>query len=226
MDNYIVVGDPELAPDVPPDTSDDERIKNLLHPVGTIIESTTCDTMAKVVEAYGGTTWIQHTGYVLRGATSGVTSGSALKTGGADSVSYTPSGTNSGGSVTANSLTDINQIPSHNHNQKTLSGTTTVRKYGSGATGTNIVSVNGSTGIVSASSTAWSGSHGYISAGTNTRSDTSYNTLTINATHTHDSQGGTNTHGHGFTQPTFSGTASTINTLPNYKSVYIWERTA
>ena len=52
-----------------------------------VIESTTLDTEAKVKAIYGGTTWIQHSGYMLRGATSGVTANDAVKTGGADSVS-------------------------------------------------------------------------------------------------------------------------------------------
>lgn len=52
--------------------------------VGMVIHSTTLDTEAKVIAQYGGTTWIQHSGYVLRGATSGVTANDATKTGGND----------------------------------------------------------------------------------------------------------------------------------------------
>ncbi len=37
-----------------------------------IIHSTILDTESKVINQYGGTTWIQHTGYFLRGASSGV----------------------------------------------------------------------------------------------------------------------------------------------------------
>lgn len=33
-------------------------------------------------------------------------------------------------------------------------------------------------------------------------------------------------HGHGFTNPTFTGTAATINTMPPYLAVYVWKRTA
>ena len=71
---------------------------NDLNPIGTIIYSTTCNTMAKVVAAYGGKTWIQHSGYVLRGATSGVTANSATKTGGNDTHTLT-----------------VDEMPSHNH---------------------------------------------------------------------------------------------------------------
>ena len=44
--------------------------------IGMIVESTTLDTEAKVKALYGNnTSWIQHTGYMLRGANSGVSSG-------------------------------------------------------------------------------------------------------------------------------------------------------
>lgn len=66
--------------------------------VGMVIESTTFDTMAKVINFYGGTTWIQHDGYFLRGATSNVSSNSATTDGGEDTVTLT-----------------VNQIPSHTH---------------------------------------------------------------------------------------------------------------
>ena len=52
--------------------------------VGMVIHSTTLDTQAKVIAQSGGTTWIQHSGYFLRGATSGVTANSATMTGGSD----------------------------------------------------------------------------------------------------------------------------------------------
>lgn len=52
--------------------------------VGMVIHSTTLDTEAKVKAIYGGSTWIQHSGYMLRGATSGVVANSATKTGGSD----------------------------------------------------------------------------------------------------------------------------------------------
>lgn len=53
--------------------------------VGIIIQSTTLDTEAKLKAIYGSnTSWIQHSGYVLRGATSGVVANSNVKTGGSD----------------------------------------------------------------------------------------------------------------------------------------------
>lgn len=68
--------------------------------IGQIIQSTTLDTIEKVIAAYGGTTWIQHSGYFLYGATSGVTANSA---------------TGDGGEAT-HILTE-NEMPSHTHTQ-------------------------------------------------------------------------------------------------------------
>jgi hypothetical protein len=72
--------------------------------------------MAKVIAQYGGTTWIQHSGYVLRGATSDVVANSATKTGGNDNTSfvngYYPNtaitGTNTGYGLVYNSTTHLN----------------------------------------------------------------------------------------------------------------------
>ena len=68
--------------------------------VGMIIHSTTLNTMAKVVAEYGGTTWIQHSGYMLYGAVSNVVANSAVKTGG----------------ETTHTLTK-DEMPAHTHTQ-------------------------------------------------------------------------------------------------------------
>ena len=109
--------------------------------------------MAKVVAFYGGTTWIQHSGYVLRGATSGVTANSAVKTGGADTVTLTTT-----------------QIPSHAHGV----GVSQTESYGAGPAGTVTARV-------------------YFGQVTSTTS--------------------------------YTGGGQAHSTVPNYKSVYIWERT-
>ena len=188
-----------------------------------IIESTTLNSEDKVIEQYGGERWIQHTGYVLRGASSGVTVNTASKTGGNDSVSYTPAGSNSGMGVTMNAVSlshtggavqnhtlTTNEMPSHYHNgiSSNIGGTVyslryAVRDYNSGTPSQAGINLN-----------------------------SGYTFYTANA-------GGGKAHNHGFTQPSahsftpsvksytqpkFTGTASTINTLPQYKSVYIWER--
>lgn len=121
--------------------------------VGMIIHSTTLNTMAKVVAFYGGTTWIQHSGYVLRGATSGVAANSAAKTGGADTVTLATT-----------------QIPSHAH----LTGISSTESYGAGPAGSMTARVYFGQSV----------------------SNTSY-----------------------------TGGGQAHSTVPNYKSVYIWERT-
>lgn len=94
--------------------------------VGMVIHSTTLDTMAKVVAFYGGTTWILHSGYMLRGASTNVTAKQAQSNGGQDTV--TPSGTNSGGSVSSHTLT-VNEMPSHGHS------VAVERNFGGGGSG-------------------------------------------------------------------------------------------
>lgn len=135
--------------------------------VGMIIHSTTLDTEAKVIAQYGGNTWVQHSGYFLRGASSGVTANSATKTGGSDDA----------------------VVVAHTHTQSAHSH--------SPANGTNF-------GV-------------YGAQGTNQ----------------FFFQGGTNNNGN-FTGATSSvapiideaGVDGTNRNIPNYKSVYIWERTA
>ena len=155
--------------------------------VGMIVHSTTLNTEAKVKSFYGGTTWIQHSGYMLRGATSSVTANQASNDGGADSVSYTPQGSNSGGSV-GNTAISVNQMPSHTHKFQGFYQTA----YASGDPCISRYKMSG---------------------------DPQETGPMLNT-------GGSQNHNHGFTNPKFTGTAATINTLPEYKNVYIWERTA
>ncbi len=68
--------------------------------VGMIIHSSIFSTMDQVISFYGGTKWIQHSGYILRGATSGVKTNRASKDGGEDTHKLT-----------------INEMPSHTHVQ-------------------------------------------------------------------------------------------------------------
>lgn len=150
-------------------------ILDLANPIGTVIESTTCDTMAKVVAAYGGTTWIQHTGYMLRGASSGVNFNSDTNDGGADSVT-------------------VSSVASHNHTQNAHNHVSTTDSNARALSNT----VSGSTGM---------GAQGtYLYFRNNMMK--AYNTGDKTATNQ------------------ANGANYTVNTLPKYKNVYIWERTA
>ena len=119
--------------------------KEISH-IGSIILSTTLDTEDKVKAQYGGNTWIQHSGYVLRGATSGVVANRAIKDGGSDDA----------------------VVVSHDHTAQYLANT-------------------------SGPSMGWIGNSGTVNASIRT---------------------GT------------TGESGKNKNIPNYKSVYIWERTA
>ena len=180
--------------------------KEMLHPVGTVIHSTTCNTMAKVIATYGGTTWIQLSGYMLRGATSGVTANSNAKDGGSDTVTLT--GAQSG-------------LKGHGHGftQPTVNG---------GATNTGTMSANAShnhnihvqgTG----SSYQYWGSGGWLQ---NTSSST-WLTDNKNIDHKHSQVAHTHTVSGGkVSDAAASNATSSHSVLPSYKNVYIWERTA
>ena len=162
-----------------------------------IIHSTTLDTMAKVIAIYGGTTWIQHTGYMLRGATSGVVSNSASATGGADSVKLSAS--------QIPSLTTGNQSANHTHS---ISHTHTVSDV-SNATWGNTFSASQGSGISGVP----------YSTTVNSASVSNRTTSTISTSTSGNNSGD---HTHTYT----NNNQSNVATLPQYKSVYIWERTA
>lgn len=119
-----------------------------------IIHTTKLSTLEQVQTIYGeSTTWIQHSGYMLRGATSGVVANSATKTGGNDNAI----------------------VVSHSH---TVGYTYQYIGYTTGSTGYTLCKLkNADTG------------------------EGDYSTKT-------------------------GGSSGTNANIPNYKSVYIWERTA
>ena len=51
-------------------------------------------------------------------------------------------------------------------------------------------------------------------------------THSVTASGSIGNKGGGGGHTHSFTQPTFTGTAATIDTMPPYLTVYMWKRTA
>lgn len=142
--------------------------------VGQIIESTTLATLEDVQAIYGSdTTWIQHDGYVLRGATSGVNFNSNTNDGGADSVT-------------------VSSVASHNHTQNAHGHNSNDYTNGYAAHKTSTA------GGRSAAFTAVS--QGELMVYQQPPSTTATNIA--------------------------NGSNYTVNTLPKYKNVYIWERTA
>ena len=157
--------------------------------IGMITTSTTLDTLEKVREVFGSdTTWIQHSGYMLRGAASGVVANSAAKTGGADTHTLTES-----------------EIPSHRHGIPALSGS--AASNGSHTHDFVGIGYPGGSSLGAQYTVGWgytdrfAGSNGYAGA-----------------------------HGHSVTTTAsntgYTGSGNAHNNLPNYKDVYVWERTA
>lgn len=140
---------------------------DLCYPIGSMYISTINTSPATFL----GGTWISHSGYVLRGATSGVVSGTQGQTndGGADSVT-------------------VSSVANHNHTQNAHS-----HPYGTGSSTFYLVEGGSS-----------------IAKWTTNGTDTMYQGVTQNTTATNIA----------------NGSNYTVNTLPKYKNVYIWERTA
>lgn len=197
-----------------------QKIRRDKSHVGMIIHSTTLDTMEKVIEEYGGTTWICHSGYVLRGAESGVVSNNAVKTGGSDD-SVIPYHTHT---FTGTAVTSGNQSANHTHSIPAMTGTAVsagahthdiyYKKVAASGTATQ------SNATASNNGGSWqSSSNGAHTHTVNIPANT-YNTGNNSTNHTHSvTAAGTNS---------YVGTdGNTVNAnIPNYKSVYIWERTA
>lgn len=139
--------------------------------VGQIIESTTLATLEDVQAIYGSdTTWIQHTGYILRGASSGVTENSAVKDGGEDNHTLT-----------------TNEIPAHTHGSKSLTGSFRLSPNVT-LNGPNEYPVYSAfTGICSQRVDYTQQAYTTTSVASNGNRITGAN---INATHEHDSVGG------------------------------------
>ena len=165
-------------------------ILNTFYPVGSYYE--TSDSTFNPNTAWGGTWNLESEGQVHVGAGNTYTLGA---TGGEATVTL-----------------DATMIPAHTHNSKSLSGVAVFRRFGSNATGNDIlISVSGvSGGICSKSTQSWSGSHAILSASTKEVSNPTVDKLTVNATHEHDSVGGGLAH----------------NNMPPYVAVNRWHRTA
>lgn len=195
--------------------------KTSLSHVGMIIQSTTLDTKAKVIAVYGGTDWIRHKGYFLRGADNNDTvvdnqaqsdGGSATHNHGAETGSITLTAAQSG-------------LPSHGH--------TYTRPTVSSSGTCSITSSGGHTHAVKYHSDNTTGGKGARLGGSSDTStaaaiasDTGKHTHTVpNHTHTLTGGGVANASGRDASQG-HAHSISSADNLPPYKNVYIWERTA
>jgi len=109
---------------------------------------------------------------------------------------YAAGGTGGAATVTL----DTTQIPAHTHGSKTLTGSAYFRKWYSG---NEIVTASG---IVRRSNLTYSAN----SNGESGINPNAVDVLTVDATHTHDSVGGSKAH----------------NNMPPYLAVYCWKRIA
>ena len=162
-----------------------------------IIHSTTLDTMEKVIAIYGGVTWKKIEGRFLLGSSS----------------SYAVDST--GGSAT-NILTTAN-LPSHSHGIPALSGTAKSSgahvHQGLSWYGNKNITLNANAPTMRGILLSYSDT-----AGINT---SDYNKIYTNNAGAHEHTVTTSA-----SNTNATGSGSSINNMPPYKTVYIWERTA
>lgn len=128
------------------------------------------------------------------------------KDGGNSTINYTPSGSNSGGTVQGHTLTA---------NESGVQGHT----HGAGTSGEKLLGTNaaGGTGVSRRTVASGSGAANVLYADYAVNRQTSTSSTSKNAV---------NAHSHGFTNPTFSGTQATLNVMQPYKIVNRWHRVA
>ena len=171
--------------------------------IGQIIMSTTLDTETKVIAEYGGTKWVQHDGYFLRGASTGVTASYI------DENEELVSNNVADGGEETHTLT-ADEIPSHNHGS-------------SGAIS------NGITGGSHAHTYEYKGEAASKLSGDNPTSE-GFGSVYRRKSPTEKTGLSTEaaTHTHNLPNHTHSsvGGGQAHNNMPPYKDVYIWERVA
>lgn len=166
--------------------------------VGMIIYSTKLDNMQDVINIYGGTEWIRHSGYFLYGATSGVSDNNAVSDGGyADAA-----------------------VISHTHGFSGTTANNNVGHYhGTGGTLTYFAMASGAIGDeqgAGVSGTTYNYPRRPYSSSNDWGGKTSTGTQSANHTHTYS----------GTTGGASGAVSGTNRNIPPYKNVYIWERTA
>ncbi len=151
--------------------------------------------------------------------------GSEVNTGN-QSAGHTHKYTDYYATTTGGTAISVAQLAKHTHNLYGASGATDfpITNYGTWQQTTK----NWNTDWITY--TGSSNSHTHSGANTSTTRTSEG----ISANHTHKvtaagsigNKGGGKGHSHGFTQPTFTGTKATINTMPPYLAVNVWKRTA
>ena len=198
--------------------------KSVSH-IGMIVQSTTLDTEAKVKAIYGGTSWSMIEGRMLLGASA---SHAVNTTGGSETHSI----------AVANLPAHTHTGPSHTHAQQgtfTSSGQSAnhVHDFVTNVSGNHAHTTSWQGGEDKGQMSLGSGGSGYVlnnpfHSGTNYAGDHAHSGTTtgVNVDHSHNVtiSGQTGESGTGNTGSTGSGTA--FNTMPPFKTVYIWERTA
>lgn len=169
-----------------------------IYPVGSIYMSAN-ETNPSIL--FGGA-WVQIKDKFLLSAGDSYPAGGE---GGAETHKHTTQG---------HALT-MAEMPSHNHNSRALSGSFSSRGYTTGSSNATQIVFTG-TGIVSDSSLSTDMS--VIDASGHSISGVRGTKITIDATHTHDTQGSNSAHSHGDTGET--------SNMPPYLAVYVWQRTA
>lgn len=202
--------------------------KSVSH-IGMIIQSTTLDTEAKVKAIYGGTSWSLIQGKMLLGASS---SHAVNSTGGSETHTLAVENLPSHSHVQQGTFTSGGQSANHTHGFTTgdvdANSALSTHVHGTpmqlsnagggrgdwgltaaGAFGGKVLLANGAGGGAFSLSSQGPSAYGHTHSGA---------TGGVSADHSH------NTTISGNTGTTGSGTA--FDTMPPYKTVYMWERTA
>lgn len=244
--SYILrlLGDSSLKTKSDKVTDAINELADMIYPVGSIYMSVN-DVNPAIL--FGGTWEAWGSGKVPVGVDANDTAFDTVEeTGGAKSESYTPAGSNSGGSVSDTKLTAAQSgVPAHSHTMTQPAFSVTGGAVTNGITGgshTHALQVYNAQWYNAVFTSIYAGGTGR--GGFNYNESQTQQSRITSTTHTHNLPSHTHTvtrttdaavknntaaaasqaHGHGFTNPTFSGTQATISHLQPYITCYMWKR--